>query len=200
MISTVNSNYEMICKHFKFEKATFKNTKSILLAIAECGSPRPHYATSLYIMLCSFTNKNNIQYDKDFNDKIRSTRPEWFVPRTRKSEVKKNKLLSLAKNKKPRPTHKDKLYRELCDYTNKNNTSYDEDFDKKIRKLRPDWFYTRSDIAKINKIKILNLKIKPKRSNKLGIALKNYISKSSQAYDPYFTRQVRILKPNWFKK
>lgn len=187
----------MICKHFRFAKKTFKNSKSILLAMAECGNPRPHYSTSLYIMLRSFTNKNNIKYDKDFDDKIRNIRPDWFV---RKSEDKKNELLSLAKNKKSRPNHKDKLYRELCNYTNKNNKSYDENFDKNIRKLSPHWFLTRSDIAETNKIKILNLKIKPKRSSKLGIALKNYTSKSSQAHDSDFTKQIKILKPNWFRK
>jgi hypothetical protein len=82
---------------------------------------------------------------------------------------------------------------------NKKNKRYDKKFDKKIRSLRPDWFLTRSDFAKINKKKILSLKTKPKRSTKLGIALKNYISKSSQAYDSHFNKQIR-LKTNWFRK
>ena len=198
-ISIINSSYKSICKYFKFTSRLQRDTKLILLTLAECGGKKPHHTTSLYVRLCSCTNKNNNQFDKDFNKKIRELRPDWFLPRSLKTENKKNKLLSLAKNKKPRPSHHDKIYRDFCCYTNKKNKRYDKKFDKKIRSLRPDWFNTKSDIAQINKNKILSLKTKPKRSTKLGIALKNYISKSSQAYDAHFNKQIR-LKPDWFLK
>lgn len=180
----------------KFSSQT--DSKSILLDIASRGGAKPRYETSLYIRLCSCTNKNYIQFDKDFNKKIRELRPDWFLPRSLRTENKKIKLLSLAKNKKPRPSHKEKLYRDFCCYTNKKNKRYDKVFDKKIRRLRPDWFLTRPEVAAINKKKILSLKTKPKRSTKLGVALKNYISKSSQAYDANFNKQVHELKPHWF--
>jgi hypothetical protein len=198
MISIINSSYKDICKCFDFLQKKPTDSKSILLAIASCGGEKPHYKTSLYIRLCSCTNKKNIQFDKEFNKKIRELRPDWFLPRSLRTENKKNKLLSLAKNKKPRPSHKDKLYRDFCCYTNKKNKRYDKVFDKKIRSLRPDWFLTRPEVADINKNKILSLRTKPKRSTKLGVALKNYISKSSQAYDAHFNKQVRKLKPYWF--
>lgn len=199
MISNIESNYKSICKYFNFTKKKFKDTKMMLLALAECGGKKPHYKTSLYIRLCSCTNKNNIQFDKDFNKKIRELRPDWFLPRSLKTEIKKNKLLSLAKNKKRRPSHKDKIYRDFCCYTNKKNKRYDKEFDKKIRSIRPDWFNTRSDIAQINKNKIFLLETKPKRKTKLGNALKNYTSKSSYAYDKKFHEQIKKLKPDWFK-
>ncbi len=176
------------------------DSKAILLGIAECGGSRPHYSTSLYTRLKSCTNKKNKQYDGDFDNKIRKLRPDWFLPRSYKSKIKKNKLLILAKNNKPRPNHRNKLYGEFCSYTNKKNKSYDDKFTKKIKKIRPDWFLTRSDVAAINKGKILSLKKKPKRPAKLAIALKNYICTSSQAYDPRFKKLVFKLKPNWFKK
>lgn len=177
-----------------------KDSKEILLSIAECGGPRPHYSTALYARLKSCTNKKNKSYDKCFDNKIRKLRPDWFFSRSYKSKIKKNKLLILAKNNKPRPNHRNKLYRDFCSYTNRKNKSYDDKFSKKLKRLRPDWFLTRSDVAKINKEKILSLKIKPKRPTKLAIALKNYICSASQAYDPRFKKLVFKLKPNWFRK
>ena len=101
MISNINSNYKEICKCFDFLQKKTTDSKLILLSIASCGGEKPHYKTSLYIRLCSCTNESNIQFDKDFNKKIRELRPDWFLPRSLKTEIKKNKLLSLRSELRP---------------------------------------------------------------------------------------------------
>lgn len=58
-------------------------------------------------------------------------------------KTKKNKeiLLIMAKNKEPRPAQgKHQLGRKLSHYTSKLSSCYDEEFNSKIRDIRPDWF------------------------------------------------------------
>jgi len=201
MISNIDSNYYPICKLFGFKNKT--NNKKILLSMARKKKPRPHYRTNLYTYLQSCTNKNNRLYDEVFSKKIKSLRPDWFVKRQTITKQKKDYLIMLARKKKPRPTHLDKIYRDFCSYTNKKNKVYDECFSNLIRKLRPDWFFTRSDLSGIKKQNIIKLakqvKKKPNRSNPLGVAVKNYCNKSSHAYDKNFCILIKKLRPDWFK-
>jgi len=56
------------------------------------------------------------------------------------SSKNKEELITLAKSGAKRPRQRTRLGQFLCNYTNKNKTSYDPEFDKLIRSLRTDWF------------------------------------------------------------
>ena len=55
------------------------------------------------------------------------------------ADQKKKDLLELAKNGTHRPSSKTKLGKALSKYV-RPATSYDPEFDRAIRKLKPDWF------------------------------------------------------------
>lgn len=120
--------------------------KAKLMKMAMSGSKRPPFrgksqkdATALY----RYTRKGGTYYDAQFTKQLRTARPDWFE---RSSGVKKAKLLELAKSGAVRPSLRDKdviirsLAAGLGNYTNSTNSSYDPDFEKKIRKAAPHWF------------------------------------------------------------
>ena len=117
------------------------------------------------------------------------------------ADINKKLLLEMAKNGKDKPSCKTKLGWALYNYTYKSSGSYDPVFDKQIRKLRPDWFVSTSKQNKKLLLEIAkNGKDKPSRKTKLGGVLYNYTYKSSDSYDPVFDKQIRKLRPDWFKK
>lgn len=180
-----------------FVRTTDENKRK-LLKIAQKREPRPNaQKTQLGSALCSYTRKNSSSYDSKFDRQIRALAPHWFIDTAKEN---KEKLLEMAHAKKPRPHQKTRL--GLCDYLNKNSSSYDPEFDKAIRKLAPHWFV---DTAKRNKSKLLKMaregKARPNcKKTKLGSVLTNYISKNSNCYDSEFNSQVRQLAPAWFAK
>jgi hypothetical protein len=237
-----------------------KQKKEKLLEMAKNGEPRPNKKNhSLGASLGTYTNKSQRgSYDPGFDKKIRKIRPDWFVPQTEKVNIKKNKLLELAKSGKPRPKYNTELGRFLGERTTKKrmlNDSFTKEikklrpdwfvtkaqlnkeklielakngakrpnqktemgilfysyirrpsnceFKKALKKLRPDWFVSRSEIANMKKkelIKIAKNGVKRPYGTSLGSCLCNYVGKFSGTYDPEFSRIVRKLRPDWFKK
>jgi chorismate mutase len=198
-IINISSSRQAFLELFDFGKETTADiNKKLLLKIAKNGKDKPSCKTKLGRVLYNYTRKSSSSYDPVFDKQIRKLRPDWFV-----STANQNKklLLKIAKNGKDRPHWKSKLGWALYNYTRKSSSSYDPVFDKQIRKLRPDWFVSTS---KQNKKLLLEMakngKDKPILRSKLGAALYNYTYKSSSSYDPVFDKQIRKLRPDWFRK
>ncbi|MCU0415282.1 MAG: hypothetical protein MUE91_12935 [Ignavibacteriaceae bacterium] len=149
-----------------------------------------------------YTNNSQEVYDPEFDKLIRKVKPEWFVDTATEN---KGKLLKLRR--KPSKHSKDleemKLGRALCDYISKTRSSYDPEFDKLIRRVKPEWFI---DAAAENKKTLLQLKDKPSRrasnpdERNLANRLRGYIEKRTRgSYDPAFDKLIRKTKPHWFK-
>jgi len=117
---------------------------------------------------------------------------------------KKQKLLAMAKNREKRPdqrTHK--LGQVLRAYTCKGTKCFDPIFNKKIRKIAPQWFVSQSDVANQKKQKLLAMarkrELRPhNKKHSLGRVLSFYTSKNNECYDPVFDKQIRKLAPHWF--
>jgi hypothetical protein len=114
------------------------------------------------------------------------------------SEIMKQKLVAMAKSVLKRPYHKTKEAKCLVNYTNKSSSAYCPEFDKLIRKLRPNWFVSTSEIMKQKLIKIAKNGIKKPGKTKEGKALCSYTTKSSGCYCPEFDKLIRKLRPDWF--
>jgi hypothetical protein len=175
--------------------------KSKLIDMAKVGEPRPRQNNSLGKAFCNYI-KNGSLYDRRFDKQIRKLRPDWFVSQTDEAGEKKNAILAMAKRGESRPNRKHPLGIVLNNYMNSSIRGYDSDFDKKIRKLRPDWFVSSTDE---NKTLLLEMaesgKPKPKCGrNPLGGRLWGYTHSSRKSYDPDFDKRVRILRPDWFAK
>lgn len=172
-----------------------KQSKEDLINLASSGS-KPRFDTKLGHKLWVYTNKNSLSYDDGFSKTIRSIAPDWFV----NVDVKKQQLIALATEKKPRPVSKTLLGDALCRYTNENRTSFDADFLNTITKLRPDWF---EDQTSKKKAELLYMAkqggARPnKYKNKLGLALVCYTNETSGSYDPVFNKKIRVAAPEWF--
>lgn len=119
------------------------------------------------------------------------------------AERKMRFLLDMARKGDPRPSQKTKIGRSLSDYTSPSNSSYRPGFHRKIKRIRPDWFLSQTEIAAQKKSELLDMARRglPRPSHdktKIGQALSNYTRKSSPAYDPEFDRKIRALRPDWF--
>lgn len=119
------------------------------------------------------------------------------------SARKKGLLKEMATKELPRPSQKTKIGRSLSEYTSPSNRSYDRDFHREMKRLRPDWFITQTEIASQKKKELIRMaengENRPSHDKtKLGQALSNYTRKSSPVYDPEFDREIRTLRPDWF--
>lgn len=182
------------------EKADIKKEK--LLEMAINGQERPiKHKDPFGDLLVSYTNKNSSAYDPTFTEHIKQLRPDWFVVRT-DVENKKQQLLDIAQNGGLRPKPNSSLSHALSSYTQNRRSSYDYEFDKLIRSLRPEWF--NFDRTKMIKEKLLTMakngENKPNVKHKLYNVLLNYCRINNGCYDEKFDKEIRHLRPDWFTK
>jgi hypothetical protein len=192
------------------KSSSLTEMKKKLLSLAKQKKLRPHNSrTKLGKLLCRLTGKFYSSYDKKFDDEIRQLAPFWFCNK----EKKKSILLELAKNKEPRPTSKDaSLFHALRNYTNPKSQAYDENFNREIRFLVPEWFMGQGDrkiyfekIRAERKTKLLELAKNGSEhpinvDKKLAVSLFNYTMKSSKYFDQDFNASIRELRPDWFMR
>ena len=116
--------------------------KRKLINMAVNGEPRPSERKhKLGSVLSAYTNPKHGCYDFEFDSKMRTIRPDWFLSRSDKTNQKKKTLLEMARNGESRPNSiKHSLGGSFRTYVDCKSKSYDLEFDKQIRELRPDWF------------------------------------------------------------
>lgn len=138
------------------------------------------------------------------HDSILKGLPElgYLLPPT---ERKMRLLLQMARRGLPRPSQKTKIGRSLSDYTSPANRSYRPGFHREIKRARPDWFMSQTEVASGKKRELLLMARSglPRPSHdrtRLGQALSNYTRKSSPAYDPEFHREIMAARPDWFRR
>ena len=124
-----------------------------------------------------------------------------LLPPTQRNKMA---LLDTARRGDPRPSQKTRIGRALSQYTSPSSDSYDGEFHKKIRGIRPDWVLSQTAVAAQKKKQLLDMAKRgdPRPSfekTRIGQALSNYTRKSSEAYDPEFDREIRALRPDWFR-
>ena len=202
MLTEVKNNYKSVLKYFDFDESisSVDYKKHKLIEIAKRGEPRPSQATKEGKCLSNYTVKNSNCYCPKFDKTIRKLRPDWFEST---SQVMKQKLIEMAKSGVKKPSRrKTKEGQVLSNYTRESSPTYCPEFDKTIRKLRPDWFESTSQIMKLKLIEMA--KSGEKRPNnkktKEGNALSCYTIKSSNVYCPEFDKTIRKLRSDWFIK
>jgi len=191
--------------YIESKHASSDKNKKELLTLARKGGERPNQKmSSLGIALCSYTNKSHKSYSEAFTKEIKKLAPHWFE---NTADKKKEELLELARKGGERPTQRNHpLGVALSHYTIKLDKSYDEVFAKKIKKVAPYWFISRSDIANQKKKELLKLAKSSKKAEKrpnlktaLGSSFSHYTRKSSGSYDAFFTKRIKKIAPHWFE-
>jgi hypothetical protein len=202
MLTEVKNNYKSILKHFDFDESVSfaDHKKQKLIEMANNKEDKPSKRTKEGMALRNYINKNGNSYCLKFDKVIRKLAPNWFVST---SQIMKEKLIQMARNKDPRPSQKTKEGIALSDYTKKSSSSYCPGFNKQIRKLAPNWFISIKQIADQMKRKLIQRarsnQSRPSDKTKEGRSLFNYTSKSRNSYCPEFDKTVRKLSPNWFR-
>lgn len=192
----MSPDYKFVLNYFCFNSAECNKQQLIKLAMG--GKNKPHYSTSL-------GNSFNyyIKSDPGFKRVIKEIRPDWFVSIPIQIANKKKKLLlDMASKNKTRPTQKTKLGKSLSSYTKKSSKNYDAEFTNKIKKIRPQWLISQTEIANNNKKMLLEMatqdKARPTQKTKLGIRLSEYTKKCSKTYDHKFAAKIKKIRPEWF--
>jgi hypothetical protein len=176
-----------------------------LLQMAANGEKRPSSKSkdpAIVILAAALSNYLHRGKHLKFIAEISRLRPNWI----NKSAFNKKRLLEMARSGKPKP--KPSVASEKCfismlqNYTRKQSRSYDQDFDREIHLIRPDWF---EDTTAPKKQKLLEMARKGekrptmKSDKRLSWILTCYISKNNESYDPKFDAEIRALRPDWFE-
>jgi hypothetical protein len=173
--------------------------KQELLDLAKSGADKPKRTTKLRQTLFNYTKSSQLSYDPEFTKQIKTLRPDWFVGQSDLANTKKQELLDLAKSGADKPSQKTKLGKTLPNYTVESSGSYDPEFTKQIKTLRPDWFENTANTKKQELLELARSGAdKPSQKTKLGQALCSYTIETQRCYDPEFTKKIKAIRPDWF--
>ena len=159
------------------------------------GESQGQNGTLLNKALIRYANKESKSksYDPEFAKEIRRIRPDWFWS---SSQQNKELLLTMAKKGESKPSHETALYKLFYSYTLESSRCYDSDFTRKIKRLAPHWFLSKSQPKKNTLLEIARRKgPKPKEGDSLCNSLRYYMKS-----DPAFAKQIKKLAPHWFKR
>jgi hypothetical protein len=105
--------------------------KQEIIKLADGGAKKPPKNTKLGKCLSNYTSPSNDAYDKDFDELIRSKRPDWYD----RTYLKKQELIALADSGADKPHWKSKPGKCLYGYMQR-----DKAFAQIMMTKRPDWF------------------------------------------------------------
>ena len=118
------------------------------------------------------------------------------------SEEIRSQIMALVESGAPRPVENARLHRYINEVGNMNSGSYDFNFSRKLKKLRPDWFEKKKPTFTPGRLEILEIAKsgaeKPSTSTAIGKRLSGYLNSSKLDYDGNFDRLIRELRPDWF--
>jgi hypothetical protein len=150
MLHTVTSSYRELARiaGLTGRPPPAVRKKQTLREMAARGEPRPSQKTKIGMALSQYTSPSNTAYDKAFHEEMKGIRPDWFLSQAQNSKRKKDELLRMARAGEPRPSHdKTRLGQALSNYTRTSSAVYDPDFDREIRRIRPDWFVYKNQFS-----------------------------------------------------
>lgn len=178
---------------------TVVTRKQQLLTMAKNGENRPTESHPLGPFLIRNTSYRK-GYDIAFNEKIRMLRPDWFLGASNRTTNNKKQLTEMAKNGEDKPLRgKSDLGGVLRMYTIKNSGCYDANFDVEIRRIAPHWF----DKVSSKKQQLLTMakngNEKPFKNHELYFVFYDYTDPNRSSYDDNFYKQIKKLRPDWFK-
>jgi hypothetical protein len=191
--------------------------KEALLEMAREQKKRPNKKSKdpverkLGQALVDYTGKFSKSYDPAFEIQIKSVGPHWFVD---SAQLKKDKLLTLAKDGCPKPSSRSSKKEErllataLSRYLSPSQECYDVKFAILIKSVRADWFSGLEMKPKKDTLIIMAAAghQRPMRTSsnleerQLGNALHAYTTPTSSSFDAEFRDKMTASRPDWFRK
>lgn len=174
------------------------HAKKQLLDLAASGAKKPTYRkSSLGKRFSDFTSKYSRFYDAEFTQTIKNVRPDWFVDPI---EQTKQLIVQMAQDGEPKPIVKRKTIGwKFHRWTNPRSKWFDRKFHDQLKAIRPDWFLS-SAYKKKETLFNLAAQKAPRPKDSLANCLNSYTQKTSRCYDQFFTKEIKLLAPHWFRK
>lgn len=179
--------------------------KRLLIDMASRGKPKPNHKTHLGQVFRTYTQKSSKIYDPKFTKRIRELNPDWLTTPDEWTNNNKRILFDMVSKGEPKPHLKTKLGKLLYNCTLKSSIYFDAELTNKIKKLNSNWL-TPSRPERSSRLKQLLLDMaakgepRPSGATSLYKAFSRYTKKSYSSYDPDFSKKIRRLAPQWFKK
>jgi len=153
----------------------------------------------------NLTRINSRGYDEVLSYKIQKIRPFWFV---KSSNTKKQEILNIACTGGEKPLQSTRLGQALRSYYYKCGGSYDVDFERGIRKIRPDWCIP--ERWYMLQRQLLSMaragRRRPSTATKLGNAFLRFTTPPDlvkreriRTYNPVFKCKIKKARPDWLK-
>lgn len=191
-------------------------SKQELLRMADRGAPKPRMANRrnnhtvpreeslLAHRLYNYMTEGQSTYDAAFARTMRETRPEWFQTSSKLDKQEDLLRRAAAGDAKPNRKSEDPDERRrgaaLHNYTHKSSISYDENFECRMRAIRPDWVQRRSPKASreaLMRAAKLGMS-RPAWNTSEGRALGRMANPREPSYDPAFLQELEKARPDWF--
>ena len=186
-----------------------------LLLLAATGARKPSELSKnadekkMAHALARYVSIKSTAYDASFDKKIRKIRPEWFMST---ADRLKTALLMYAQSGYDKPSQNSdnpaekKFGIALARFLNRTGACYDEEFEDKIRRKRPDWFAGKAAKTKTLLLAMArngdarpSLKSYDKAEVSLARKLASYINRHSTVYDIFFSNKIQKMRPEWFR-
>lgn len=180
--------------------STTSKKMDALLTIARTTKIKPKAGTAQAYDLYRFTKPNRRTYRAEFHKIMLKLVPEWFETQVVVANKKREILLQMLRDGKPRPPQSTSLGNSLNGFMKR-----DDAFAKEAHSIPSNWFSDNIKAGKLKKktelLKIANEgKDRPSKFTTLGRCLSNYTCKTAAGYDSVFDKKIRKLAPHWFKK
>lgn len=191
--------------------------KQELIRMATVGEPKPRMANRrnqttvpreeslLAHRLYNYATPGQSTYDGHFALEIKAIRPEWFHSSSKHDKQEDLLRRAVAGEAKPNRRSEDLDERRrgaaLHNYTHKASLVYDEEFECRMRAVRPDWVVRRSS----NETRSTLLKMaqqgksRPPWKSTYGRALGRMANPREPSYDPKFIERLQRIRPDWWE-
>lgn len=190
-----NLNPKWIPKSYQEQRDKIKKQ---LLDLAAQGAKKPTYQqSSLAKKLSDFTSKYSQFYDAEFTQTIKKLNPDWFIDPIKQT---KQLILQMAQEGHPKPIAKKiTIGWKFQRWTNPNSKWFDRKLYEQLKSIRPDWFLSSAYKKKEILFQLAAQKM-PRPKDSLANCLNSYTQKTSKCYDQFFTKEIKLMAPHWFKK
>lgn len=128
------------CDEWFRSKSKDQKQKNMISQMAKNGEDRPSLNTKLGKILTRVISKHQKSFDAKFKSELLTLRPDWFGRGRKVKSPKRQILLDMARNGKPKPKANDPLGVSLRGFLNKRQSADAVEFASEMKALRPDWF------------------------------------------------------------
>lgn len=165
--------------------------KKTLIKLIKAKKPKPNFKTKEGSAFADFTNPKRKSFDPKFYLFVKKNAPDWLESSMTMATKSKQKIIELAKKGLSMNQIKQKI-KTFPNYM--RNNSCNKKFRQELKRIRPEFFLTRSEIACEKKKKAL---LFAKNNKKPDPVLLRHVYRWVHKDDKFREEMIR-LSPSWY--